>query len=97
MLTFTHSSCTDLAPNLPSNACRKMLRALADLRQKLQRRYVDTDPRSAELVRITLAEAEALAWETSFPHLVLPLLAEERISHSFASRSAAQHQLAEAA
>jgi len=97
MLTFTHSSCTDLAPNLPSNSCRKMLRAIADLRQTLERRYVDTDPRSAELVRITLAEAEALAWETSFPHLVLPLLAEERISHAFANRSAAQHRLAEAA
>lgn len=27
-----------------------------------------------------LSEAEALAWETTFPHLFFPVLAEEKIS-----------------
>jgi hypothetical protein len=32
----------------------------------------------AQLLRLALNEAEALAWDASFPHLWFPLLAEEK-------------------
>lgn len=33
-----------------------------------------------ELLRSALNEAEALAWQTPYPHLVFPVLAEEKAS-----------------
>lgn len=33
-----------------------------------------------ELLRSALNEAEALAWQTPFPHLVFPVLAQEKAS-----------------
>ena len=97
MIASTIANCTAIAPSFPANTCRKLLRAIADLRQNLEERYALSQPHDAELVRASFAEAEALAWETSFPHLFLPLLAEEKVSLAFASRSPAQRPLAHAA
>ena len=84
-------------PNFPAAACRKFLRAISDLREKLESRYAPSQPHAAELFRASFAEAEALAWETRFPHLFLPLLAEEKVNLAFAGRSAARPRLAQAA
>lgn len=97
MTASTIANCTAIAPNFPATACRKLLRAISDLRQDLEQRYATSRPHDAELVRTSFAEAEALAWETSFPHLFLPLLAEEKVSLAFARRSAVQGPLAHAA
>jgi hypothetical protein len=32
-----------------------------------------------QLLRLTLNEAEALAWQTAYPHLVFPTLATEKV------------------
>lgn len=89
MHTLAITNCTAIAPNFPAAACRRLLRSISELREKLRDRYAPSQPHDAELVRVNLAEAEALAWETSFPHLFLPLLAEEKVRLAFARRSAA--------
>jgi hypothetical protein len=35
---------------------------------------------ASRLFQLALNEAEALAWQTGFPHLVFPVLAEEKIA-----------------
>jgi hypothetical protein len=97
MHTSNPANCTAISPDFPAGACRRFLRAVSDLREKLERRYIVAEPHDAELVRAGFAEAETLAWETAFPHLFLPLLAEEKIDRAFAERGAAQRQLDRAA
>jgi hypothetical protein len=59
----------------------KLAGAVAELKYRLQERYERAHPGQAELVRSTIAEAEALARELSFfPHLFLPDLVEARIA-----------------
>ena len=96
MHTATIANCTPISSSFPTAACRKFLRAISDLRDKLESRYAPSQPHDAELVRASFAEAEALAWETSFPHLFLPLLAEEKVSVAFAARSAGPAHFAHA-
>lgn len=97
MLTSAVTNCTAISPDFPAAACRKFRRAVSDLRETLESRYAPSEPQGAELVRASFAEAEELAWETSFPHLFLPLLAEEKVSLAFAGRNVARLQLAHAA
>lgn len=51
----------------------------AGVRSSLVARYADAFRSQPELLQLALNEAEALAWETSFPQLVFPVLAEERL------------------
>ena len=68
-------------------SCEKLANAIAELKTRLQDQYERVLPGQTELVRDTIAAAEALAWLTPFPHLFLPDLAEARIA-SLASQSA---------
>ncbi len=62
------------------NSCRKMLDGIDRIRVGL---VEDLDEASTELrgaVHSALNEAEALAFQTPFPHLVFPALAEEKVA-----------------
>src|SRR5204863_4673658 len=54
--------------------------AVAKLKNRLQRSYEQAYPELGDLVRIVLDEEEARAWESSFPHLLLPDLVEAHIT-----------------
>ena len=54
--------------------------AVAKLKNRLQRSYEQAYPELGDLVRIVLDEEEARAWESSFPHLLLPDLVEAHIA-----------------
>ena len=71
---------------LPYAFCTRIIHAVGQLRRSLRARYVRPGSPGTAILRRSLAEAEALAWETSFPHLFLPLLAEEkvRLAHALA-------------
>jgi hypothetical protein len=58
----------------------RMVSAIYDLRDRLVQKYEQTFPDRAHLVRKAIAEAEAMAWQTSFPHLLFPDLAETRVA-----------------
>jgi hypothetical protein len=75
-------------------SCRRMLaRVKAALLNEAERVL----PSQTHLVRLAVNEAEALAWQTAYPHLVFPALAVEKVQavtawnhHQRAVRSAAR-------
>lgn len=84
-----HSSCASVNPHVAPGFCRKLLSALAALKEELRQRYENVLPGRPGLVREIIAEAEALAWETPFPHLFLPDFAELRLAKVMATQQAA--------
>jgi hypothetical protein len=60
--------------------CRRLAGKLTDLKGRLQARYESHFPGQNSLIKSSIEEAEEIAWQTPFPHLFLPVLAEERIA-----------------
>ena len=58
--------------------------ALARVRGDLERQFESVKSQAPRIFHLTLNEAEAVAWDTGFPHLVFPLLAEEKASKAAA-------------
>ena len=50
------------------------------VRFMIEREFAPLLRHHPRLLRLTLNEAEALAWETGFPHLILPSLAMEKLN-----------------
>jgi hypothetical protein len=67
----------------PSNACRdrrrNLLATIAKTRKSIAREFGNAAARQQHLTRLALNEAEAIAWQTGFPQLVFPTLAEEKV------------------
>jgi hypothetical protein len=59
--------------------CRKLHTAVSRLKKQLIARYEAT-PASTRQIREALTAAETQAWETSFPHLFFPDLAEVHLA-----------------
>src|SRR5215831_1953609 len=70
----THS---DLAA-LCLDSCRKLLNRIERAKQAVLDEFHETMDAHNQMVRLAVNEAEALAWETDYPHLVFPALAEEK-------------------
>jgi hypothetical protein len=68
-------------PNHPAAAfLQTVSAAIAQLKQQLQRDYVQAYPGLHEIVHLVIDEEETKAWELSlFPHLLLPDLVEAHI------------------
>jgi hypothetical protein len=60
------------------NSCRNLLRQIDRVKQSIFRDFVGALAGDSSLLRGALSEAEALAWQTPFPHLVFPELAHEK-------------------
>ncbi len=52
--------------------------ALATARRKIEREFGWLVEEHLRLLHLALNEAEALAWQTGFPQLVFPVLAQEK-------------------
>lgn len=52
--------------------------AIATTRQAVLQDYAAELPQGGSLLRLALNEAEAVAWQTDFPHLFFPELAAEK-------------------
>ena len=59
--------------------CQKMLAQIAKVKETILAESRDTLKAQERLLRLALNEAEALAWETTYPHLVFPDLAMEKV------------------
>ena len=88
------SRCSSATVEVPAGFCAKLADALVALKQHLIAKYEDALPGRRHLVRELIAQAEAQAWETPFPHLFLPDFAEARFEAALATEELA---LAEAA
>lgn len=60
------------------NSCDAIRDAVARTKQALFREYSHQLEENGRLLRLALNEAEALAWQTDYPHLFFPLLATEK-------------------
>lgn len=65
--------------NLCRACCRKVLAQLDAVKAAIFAESFDTLDRQEHLLRLVLNEAEALAWQTTYPHLVFPTLATEKV------------------
>ena len=70
---------------VPAQFCRELVAAIGDLKSRLHEKFERTHPGRGQIIRQAVAEAEELAWETSFPHLFLPDFAEVRLAEVVAA------------
>jgi hypothetical protein len=71
------NTCPDFA-TLCLNSCRKLLDRIDKVKQAVLDEFRDTIDAHNQMLRLAVNEAEALAWETDYPHLVFPALAHEK-------------------
>lgn len=69
----------------------RLLRRLADIRGEVESEFARATAGYEKLLSSALNEAESLAWQTPYPHLFFPELAEEK---AVAVRQWAAHQRA---
>ncbi len=62
-----------------SQTARQVLEAIPQIRSLIEREFARLQAQQPHIFRLTLNEAEALAWQTGFPQLVFPTLAAEKI------------------
>ena len=60
-------------------ACRKVLAQIARSRAAVLEEWSEGLKTQQHALRLALNEAEALAWQTMYPHLVFPVLATEKV------------------
>ena len=72
--------------------CRRILDQLQRIKNSIQTEFSAQRRIDAHLVRLALNEAEAEAWQTGFPQLVFPVLAQEKAS-AVANWSSRQEQI----
>lgn len=60
-------------------SCKQLLAGIQSVRNRVTNEFHDTYEAHERLVRLALNEAEALAWETAYPHLLFPALAAEKL------------------
>lgn len=60
------------------NSCRKLLSQLDAIKHALISKYRPELNGQETVLHSALNEAEALAWQTPYPHLFFPVLAEEK-------------------
>jgi hypothetical protein len=59
--------------------CRKALALVEQIKATILSEHHDRQDDSKHLVQLALNEAEALAWQTDYPHLFFPNLAAEKL------------------
>ena len=62
----------------PLRSCDPVERRLKQVRQAVADEFQEQVDVRSRLFNLALNEAEALAWQTGFPHLVFPVLAAEK-------------------
>ena len=60
-------------------SCQKIIVRMAGLKEVIFHESVRTLRAHEHLLRLALNEAEALAWQTMYPHLIFPTLATEKV------------------
>ena len=73
-------------------SCKKLLAEIERAKNKITDEFRDTVESHQNLFHLALREAEALAWQTAYPHLVFPVLAVEKVQ-AMAERQTRQQSL----
>lgn len=62
-----------------SGSAPDIRRALARAKDHVRSEFATLAGENARLLRLALNEAEAIAWQTDYPHLFFPALAAEKV------------------
>jgi hypothetical protein len=75
-------------------SCKILLAEIEQAKNMIVNDFHETLDTHGNLFRLALNEAEALAWQTDYPHLVYPTLAMERVQAVVAwrKRQQSEHQ-----
>ncbi len=78
------------APNVESGShtfvqaclrsCRRLANEVRRIRRSVVQDFTNAPREMRQAVESALNEAEAVAWQTPFPHLFFPVLAEEKVA-----------------
>jgi hypothetical protein len=79
-------------PDVTPAFCRKAIALLEQVKSAVFSEYQENLEQSRHLLHLALNEAEALAWQTDYPHLFFPTLASEK-AQGIASWQARQQLL----
>ena len=60
-------------------SCQKLINGIAQVRRSILTEVRSRIGLSDRMARLALNEAEALAWQTDYPHLLFPALALEKV------------------
>ena len=72
------SEASSSSARIRANTNPTVRQALARAKEAVLNQYASRVEEHARLLRLALNEAEALAWQTDFPHLLFPALAAEK-------------------
>jgi hypothetical protein len=75
----TKDSAVTIAANVCIASGQKLTAQIERLKENLLTELRGTMDVPERLFRLALGEAEALAWQTGFPHLLFPALAMEKV------------------
>ena len=73
-------------------SCRKLLSQIENVKEQVVDEFRDQVQEHQHLLRLAMNEAEALAWQTEYPHLLFADLATEK-AHAVADWHARQQLL----
>jgi membrane fusion protein, multidrug efflux system len=65
--------------NTRLNTAESLSQAITSARAQIEHEFSSLTEAEPHLSRLALNEAEALAWQAGFPHLLFPVLAEEKV------------------
>lgn len=60
------------------DSCQKLLAQIEAAKDAVLAEFNETRQAHEHLLQLALTEAEALAWEAGYPHLLFPALAQEK-------------------
>jgi hypothetical protein len=76
-----HSKVAQAIPASPcARKCRQLDRQVIAIKREMVREFGTAISGQSHLLNSALNEAEAIAWQTGYPHLLFPVLAEEKAS-----------------
>lgn len=75
----TDNRCRGSAVQFCLHCCRAVLSQLHKAKDSILAEFGHAFRSREKMLRLAVNEAEALAWETSYPHLVFPALAAEKV------------------
>lgn len=61
------------------NLCAKLVQQIGHAKNNLVAEFQDAFATQQQLLQLAIVEADALAWQTDYPHLLFPALATEKI------------------
>ncbi len=60
-------------------ACQRVLAAIEQAKESVKAQFASLRKDHEHMLQLALNEAEAMAWQTTYPHLLFPALAMEKV------------------